>query len=77
MGDLQERDEHTESGIFKSIIPDPGPKPPSSGSGAFDGSLSAIVESISLLHLQISADLESTVRNASTRTTTTSTPNSP
>jgi len=60
MGDLQDAANtfHTESGIFKSIIPDPGPKPPSSGSGAFDGSLSAVVEAISLLHLQISADID-------------------
>ena len=60
MGDLQDAATtfHTESGIFKQIIPTDPPTPPGSGSGAFDGSLSSLVTAIGLLHLQISADID-------------------
>ncbi|HEX9337678.1 MAG TPA: DUF6317 family protein [Pseudonocardiaceae bacterium] len=60
MGDLQDAAStfHTESGIFKSIIPTDPPTPPSSGSGSFDGSLGSLVTAIGLLHLQISADID-------------------
>lgn len=60
MGDLQDAAStfHTESGIFKDIVPTNCPTPPSSGSGAFDGSLGSLVDAISLLHLQISGDIQ-------------------
>jgi hypothetical protein len=60
MGDLQDAANtfHTESGIFKQIMPVAPAAPPSSGSGAFDGSLGSLVTAIGLLHLQISGDIE-------------------
>ena len=60
MGDLQDAAStfHTESGIFKQIMPMTPATPPSSGSGAFDGSLGSLVNAIGLLHLQISGDIE-------------------
>jgi hypothetical protein len=60
MGDLQDAAStfHTEAGIFKDIIPAGAPQPPSSGSGAFDGSLGALMQAVGMLHLQISADMD-------------------
>jgi hypothetical protein len=60
MGDLQDaaRTFHTESGIFKDVMPTACPAPPSSGSGAFDGSLGSLVDAIALLHLQISGHIQ-------------------
>ncbi|HEY3608233.1 MAG TPA: DUF6317 family protein [Pseudonocardiaceae bacterium] len=59
MGDLQNAAStfHTESGIFKQIMPMAPAAPPSSGSGAFDGSLGSLVDAIGLLHLQIAGDM--------------------
>lgn len=59
MGDLQDaaRTFDTEAGIFKGIMPMACAAPPSSGSGAVDGSLGSLMDAITMLHLQISGDI--------------------
>lgn len=60
MGDLRDAAQTfgTEAGIFKGIMPAACVAPPGSGSGAFDGSLSALMNAITMLHLQISGDIQ-------------------
>lgn len=49
---------HTEASTFQGIMPDGCPAVPDGGSGAFDESLNAVVETLSLVHMQIGADID-------------------
>jgi len=49
---------HREATTFQAIMPDACPSLPDGGSGAFNGSLNAVVETITLVHLQIGADID-------------------
>jgi hypothetical protein len=55
MSDLQEAAAtfHAEAKTFLGIMPDACPALPDGGSGAFNESLSAVVDAACLLHLQI------------------------
>ncbi|HEV2377920.1 MAG TPA: DUF6317 family protein [Streptosporangiaceae bacterium] len=49
---------HTEAAAFQAIMPDACTALPDGGSAAFNESLNAVVEAISLVHLQIGADID-------------------
>jgi hypothetical protein len=60
MADLQEAAGtfSSEGTTFVAIMPDGCPALPSGGSAGFDGSLSAVVDALCLLHLQIGGDIQ-------------------
>ena len=60
MSDLQSAADtfHSEAATFQTIMPDSGTSLPDGGSAAFNESLSAVVETITLTHLQIGADID-------------------
>jgi hypothetical protein len=49
---------HSEGSTFLAIMPESCPSLPDSGSGAFNGSLNAVVSTIAAVHLQIGADID-------------------
>jgi hypothetical protein len=49
---------HAEAHTFEAIMPMTCPAPPDSGSAAFNGSLSALMDAVCLLHLQIAGDID-------------------
>ena len=60
MSDLQAAAETftSEGNTFVGIMPNGCPALPSGGSGGFDKSLSAVVDAICLLHLQVGGDIQ-------------------
>jgi hypothetical protein len=60
MSDLQSAADtfHSEAATFQAIMPDSGTSLPDGGSAAFNESLSAVVETITLTHMQIGADID-------------------
>ena len=60
MSDLQSAAStfHSEAATFQAIMPDACTSLPDGGSAAFNESLSAVVETITLTHLQIGADID-------------------
>jgi hypothetical protein len=60
MSDLQEAATtfHAEAKTFLGVMPDACPALPDGGSGAFNESLSAVVDAACLLHLQIGGDID-------------------
>jgi Family of unknown function (DUF6317) len=49
---------HKEAAAFQAIMPDACTSLPDGGSAAFNGSLNAVVETITLAHMQIGADID-------------------
>jgi hypothetical protein len=49
---------HREAAAFQAIMPDACTSLPDGGSAAFNGSLNAVVETLTLVHLQIGADID-------------------
>jgi Family of unknown function (DUF6317) len=49
---------HSEAKTFLAIMPDASPALPDGGSGAFNESLKAVVDTACLLHLQIGGDID-------------------
>jgi hypothetical protein len=49
---------HREAATFQAIMPDACTSLPDGGSAAFNGSLNAVVETITMAHLQIGADID-------------------
>jgi hypothetical protein len=49
---------HVEARTFLAIMPEACPALPGGGDGAFDESLSAVVDAACLLHLQIGGDMD-------------------
>jgi len=60
MSDLQSAADtfHTEAAAFKAIMPDACTSLPDGGSAAFNGSLNAVVETLTMVHLQLGADID-------------------
>jgi hypothetical protein len=60
MADLQSAAStfHTEAATFQAIMPDACTSLPDGGSGAFNQSLNAVVETLTLVHMQIGADID-------------------
>jgi hypothetical protein len=60
MSDLQSAADtfHSEAATFQAIMPNSGASLPDGGSAAFNESLSAVVETIALTHMQIGADID-------------------
>lgn len=60
MSDLQEAAAtfHSEGQTFEAIMPAGCPALPDGGSAGFNGSLSALMEAVSLLHMQVGGDIE-------------------
>ena len=69
MSDLQEAATtfHAEAKTFLGIMPDACPALPDGGSGAFNESLSAVVDAACLLHLQIGGDMDDNGSKLQTR----------
>src|ERR1700721_2884760 len=68
MSDLQEAATtfHAEAKTFLGVMPDACPALPDGGSGAFNESLSAVVDAACLLHLQIGGDIDDNGTNRQT-----------
>lgn len=49
---------HREAATFQAIMPDAGTPLPDGGSAAFNESLNAVVETITLVHMQIGGDID-------------------
>jgi hypothetical protein len=60
MADLQAASAafHSEAKTFLAVMPNAAPALPDGGSGAFNESLSAVVNAACLLHLQIGGDID-------------------
>ena len=60
MSDLQSAAEtfHSEAATFQAIMPDACASLPDGGSGAFNESLNAVVETLTMVHLQLGADID-------------------
>lgn len=60
MSDLQSAAStfHAEAATFQAIMPDACTALPDGGSGAFNESLNAVVETLTLVHMQIGADID-------------------
>ncbi|HET7245224.1 MAG TPA: DUF6317 family protein [Streptosporangiaceae bacterium] len=60
MSDLQSAAStfHSEAATFQAIMPNACTSLPDGGSGAFNESLNAVVETLTLAHMQIGADID-------------------